>query len=154
MIVINGTVSDRVKQQLLDGKPHPTARRHGNIIIAGSNSAVDGNRMEIVLTGSEAFTFQSSDNTVYYKNSDFINVPHANIVYAYCTHFKWDDGAIIADLDDGCFLFNYTKATGIGTGNVSFKRKDLFTSLSVAKAWLKEQYDKGTPVTVVAYIKE
>lgn len=35
VIVINGTVSEEIKQQLLDGGTHPVARRHGNLIIAG-----------------------------------------------------------------------------------------------------------------------
>lgn len=111
-------------------------------------------KTEIVITGNETFNFQAADNTVYYKNSDFVNVPHKNIVFASCTHFEWDDGAVIADLDDGKFLFNYTKSTGIGTGNISFKRNDLFTSSSAAKEWFKEQADSGKPVTITVYVKK
>lgn len=154
MIVINGTVSDRTKQQLANGEAHPTARKHGNLIIAGSNSAIDGRRVVFVVEGDESFTIQAANNTLYYKNSDFVNVPHGDIVYASCTHFKWGDGAIIADMADGEFIFNYTKASGIGTGNVSFKNDALFTSASVGKAWFREQYENGTPVVVTVYVKE
>ena len=107
----------------------------------------------IVVTGDETFNFQSANNTVYYKNNDFINIPHDAIVYATCTHFTWGSGAVIADMKDGQFIFNYTKSTGIGTGNISFKKDDLFTSASDAKTWLKEQVTNGTPVTITVYIK-
>lgn len=107
----------------------------------------------LTITGEEPFTFQSANNTVYYKNSDFINVPHENIVYAHCTHFEWGSGAVIADMKDGQFIFNYTKSSGIGTGNVSFKRDDLFTGTSAAKEWFKAQAENGTPVTITVYVK-
>ena len=154
MIVINGFVSDKVKQRLLEGETHPTARRHGNLILAGGNYAVDGRKVVFVVTGDEAFTIQTANNTLYYKNSDCVNVPHGDVIYATCTHFKWGNGAVIADMKDGEFILNYTKSTGIGTGNVSFKNDSLFTSTSEGKAWFKEQYENGTPVVVVAYIKE
>lgn len=111
-------------------------------------------KTEFTVTGDESFNFQAANNTVYYKNSDFVNVQHENIVYAYCTHFDWGDGAVIADMKDGEFIFNYTKASGIGTGNISFKNDALFTSTSGAKAWFKEQADNGKPVTIICYIKE
>ena len=42
MIVINGSVTDEIKQRLLAGKSCPPSRRHANLIIAGGNFA-DGN---------------------------------------------------------------------------------------------------------------
>ena len=39
MIIINGFVSDEIKQRLLSGGTHPVARRHANLIIAGGNFA-------------------------------------------------------------------------------------------------------------------
>ena len=120
-------------------------------IIANIGTAVQAH--QFIVTGNETFNYQAADKTVYYKNSDFTNVPHNSIIHAHCTHFKWDDGAVIADLNDGCFLFNYTKSSGIGTGNISFRRDDLFTSSSVAKEWFKEQAANGTPVIVTCYIK-
>lgn len=39
MIVINGSVSDEIKQNLMSGGTHPVARRHGNLIVAGGNFA-------------------------------------------------------------------------------------------------------------------
>ena len=154
MIVVNGTVSEDLRKDLKAGKMHPVARRHGNLTIAGGNFNYEGNRVEIVITGTESFTFQSANNTLYYKNSDFVNIPHDSITYAYCTHFSWGNGGVIADMKDGEFIFNYTKSSGIGTGNVSFKNDAIFTSLAEGKNWFKAQYDNGTPVTVVAYIKE
>ena len=106
------------------------------------------------VTGDESFNFQVANNTVYYKNNQFTNVPHDNIVYAECTHFEWGDGAVIADMKDGQFIFNYTKSSGIGTGNISFKRDDLFTSASVAKDWFRAQAANGTPVIITVYVKK
>ena len=153
MIVVNGFVCEELKQHLMAGGTHPVARRHGNMIVAGGIFP-SCKTIEITITGNESFTIQAANNTVYYKNSDFVNVPHDKIVCAHCTHFNWGEGAVIGDMKDGEFIFNYTKATGIGTGNVSFKINALFDSTSNAKAWFKEQVEKGTPVTIVAYIKE
>lgn len=111
-------------------------------------------KTEIVITGNETFNFQAANNTVYYKNNDFVNISHGNIVYASCTHFEWGSGAVIADMKDGEFIFNYTKSTGVGTGNISFKKDDLFTSSSVAKAYFQEQVAKGTPVTITVFVKK
>ncbi len=111
-------------------------------------------KTEIVVTGNESFNFQAADSTVYYKNSALANVPHENIVYAECTHLKWGSGAVIAQMNDKEFIFNYTAATGIGTGNTSFKDEDLFTSANAAKEWFKAQAENGTPVTITVYVKE
>ena len=110
-------------------------------------------KREITITGNETFNFQAANNTVYYKNSKYVSVPHENIVYASCTHFSWGDGDVIANMEDGEFIFNYTKATGMGTGNISFKKNDIFTSAAAAKAWFVEQADKGTPVTISCWVK-
>ena len=119
-----------------------------------ANPFSDCTMYKFTITGDETFNFQAANNTVYYKNNDFASVPHDNIVYASCTHFKWGNGAVIADMADGEFIFNYTKASGIGTGNISFKNDSLFTSASVAKAWFKEQVENGTPVTITCYVKK
>lgn len=119
-----------------------------------SNPYSDCTMFKIIITGDEPFTFQSANNTLYYKNSDFINIPHDNIVYASCTHFAWGNGAVIADMKDGQFIFNYTKSSGIGTGNISFKRDDLFDNTTNGKTWFREQYANGTPVTITAYVKK
>ena len=118
-----------------------------------ANPFADCTMYSIVITGDEAFNFQAANNTVYYKNSQFTNIPHDNIVYASCTHFKWGSGDVIANMSDGEFIFNYTKASGVGTGNISFKRNDLFDSATTAKNWFKEQVANGTPVTITCYIK-
>ncbi len=158
MIVINGTVSEEIKKHLLAGGTCPPHRRHGNLVIAGGSytggTDVPCKKIVFVVTGDEAFTFQAANNAMYHKYTDYINIPHGDVVYATCTHFTWGSGAVIADMKDGEFILNYTKATGIGTGNVTFKNDTLFTSAADAKAWFKEQYAKGTPVTVVAYVKE
>lgn len=154
MIVINGTVSDEVKEHLRSGCSHPVAHRHGNLILAGRPTKILGKAVDIIIKGTETFTFQAANNTLYYKNSDFVSIPHDDIVFASCTHFKWGDGGVIADMKDGEFIFNYTKSSGIGTGNISFKNDALFTSASAAKEWFKAQYDKGDPVIVTAYVKE
>ena len=118
-----------------------------------SNPYSDCTRVQFTVTGEESFNFQAANNTVYYKNSDFVSIPHDNIVFATCTHFKWGSGDVISSMNDGEFIFNYTKATGIGTGNVSFKRNDIFDSAASAKAWFREQTANGTPVTITVYIK-
>ena len=158
MIVINGTVPDELKQHLMSGGSHHVARKHGNLIIGCGNEPAKAEatckKVVFVVTGEEAFTFQAANNAVYHKYTNYVNIPHNDVVYAVCTHFKWGNGAVIADMKDGEFILNYTKSSGIGTGNVTFKYDALFTSASEAKAWLKEQYAKGTPVTVIAYVKE
>ena len=42
MIVINGTVSESIKQTLMNGGTHPVSKRYGNLIVAGGNLG-DGN---------------------------------------------------------------------------------------------------------------
>lgn len=127
---------------------------NATIVQGGSNPYSDCTVYTIVITGDETFNFQTANNTVYYKNSDFINIPHDSIVYARCTRFAWGNGAVIADMTDGQFIFNYTKSSGIGTGNISFKNDTLFTSATAAKDWFREQVAKGTPVTITAYVKQ
>lgn len=39
MIVVNGLVSNELKEHLCEGGAHSVARRHGNLIIAGGNFA-------------------------------------------------------------------------------------------------------------------
>ena len=154
MIVINGNVPDEIRKHLRNGGSKHPHRQHGNLVIAGGKHKGEGKKVVFVVTGDESFTFQSANNTLYYKFSDFVNVPHDDVLYATCTHFKWGSGAVIADMADGEFILNYTKSSGVGTGNVSFKNDKLFTSNATGKEWLRQQYAKGTPVTVVAYIKE
>lgn len=110
-------------------------------------------RLEFIVTGTEAMTFRSELNLVYYKNSDLANIPHKDIIHATCTHFDWGDGSVVAEVNDGEFIFNYTVSSGVGTGNVSLRNDKLFTSSSEAKNWFKEQVANGTPVTIVAYIR-
>ena len=157
MIVINGCIPDEIKQHLLKGGSHPPQRRHGNVIVAGGNcfvpTGVAVKKVVFTATGDESWTFQTANNTLYHKFSEYVNVPHSDLVYAVCTHFSWGKGAIIGDMNDKEFILNYTASTGNGTGNVSFQDRNLFTSAAVAKAWFKEQYENGTPVTVVAYFK-
>lgn len=153
MIVINGSVTDEVKQLLLSGGSHCVARRHANLIIAGG-CYTGCKKIEFVVTGDETFNFQTANHTAYFKYSPAVNIPHDDIVCASCTHFKWGSGAVIGDMNDGEFIFNYTKSSGIGTGNVSFRNNTLFNSTSDAKAWFEEQVGNGTPVTITAYIKE
>lgn len=154
MIVINGSVTEEVKQRLKEGKCHPVARRHADLIIAGCCYA-GCRKLEIIVTGTETITYRGEYNLIYYKNNDMINIPHDDIVCATCTHgFKWGAGDVVATVQDKEFIFNYTKASGIGTGNTSFRDDALFTSSADSKAWLKEQYENGTPVTITVYIKE
>lgn len=120
-------------------------------IIANIGTAVRTH--QFIVTGDESFNFQAANNTVYYKNSTFASLSKNNFIHATCTHFKWGNGAVIADMKDGQFIFNYTVSSGLTTGNVSFKNDELFTSASVAKAWFKEQAENGTPVIVTCFIK-
>ena len=156
MIVINGTIPEEIKQHMLKGGCYSPSRRHGNLIVAGGHFTCGDNstvKKVFTVTGEESFTFQSANNTMYHKYADFVNIPHGDLVFATCTHFNWGSGAVIADMADGDFILNYTKSSGIGTGNVSFRNDSLFKSASEAKAWFKEQYAKGTPVVVVVYVK-
>ena len=128
--------------------------RNAILVQGGYNPYPDCTKYTIVVTGEETFNFQAANNTMYYKNSDFISVPHDNIVFASCTHFNWGSDDVISTMKDGEFIFNYTQASGIGTGNVSFKNDTLFTDSSTAKAWFREQAANGTPVTITAYVKK
>ena len=153
MIVINGSVTEELKEHLLAGGTHPVARIHGNLIIAGGNFT--GRReVEIKITGDETFTFSSSSKAVYFMNPAFANLTREDIISVECTHFTYGSGNVLAEMNDGEFIFNITTATGLTTGNVSFKNSGIFTSLGEATAWFKAQYEKGTPVIVTAYIKD
>lgn len=107
----------------------------------------------IVITGDEPFTFSSTNKALYFMESRLSNLTREDIAFAHCTHFTYGSGNVLADMNDGEFIFNITVATGLTTGNVSFKKTDTFTSLENGKAWFKKQYEKGTPVTVTAYIR-
>lgn len=152
MKVINGTVSDEIKQHLIDGGFHPVARRHGNLIIAGGNLS-NQRVLKLVVTGGESFTFNTDNNAIYLAFSSINGVQTKNIVGANCTHFTYGSGYLLAEMNDGEFILNASRTTEKATGNVSFKNKSLFTSKDAAVKWFKEQYSKGTPVTVAAFIE-
>ena len=161
MIVINGTVSDEIKQQLKAGKTHPVARRHANLIIAGGILTESGGvdepehsvKIQFTVTGDEVLTFSSSNKALYFMRADLTNVHKEDIISATCSHFKFGSGNVLADMNDGEFIFNVTVATGLATGNVSFKKSDVFTSRDAGVAWFKQQYANGTPVVVTVYLR-
>ena len=67
MIVVNGVVSDAVKQKLLAGETDTVAHRHGNLIIAGYGGS-DGNIWDAYANPIEQGSISSStggesDNT-------------------------------------------------------------------------------------------
>lgn len=110
--------------------------------------------VQFTVTGNEEFTFNSSNKAVYFKNNDVALKTKAQIINATCTHFAYGAGNVLAEMNDGEFIFNVTVGDGLTTGNVSFKNSTVFTSKEKAVAWFKEQYANGTPVTVTCYIKE
>lgn len=159
MIVINGTVSDDIKQQLKAGKTHPVARRHANLIIAGGILTESGGvdepehsyKIQFTVTGNESFTYSSNSKAVYFMNNDLKYLSKDEIVLATCTHFTYGDGGVLADMNEGEFIFNVDSAMGATTGNVSFKDTSVLTSKDASIAWFKQQYANGTPVVVTVY---
>lgn len=160
MIVINGTVSDEIKQQLKAGKTHPVARRHANLIIAGGIFTESGGvdepehsvKIQFTVTGDEAFNFSSTSKAAYYMNNEASFIYPDEIVLATCTHFNFGTGSVLADMNDGEFILNIDSAMGCTTGNVSFKKTDVLTSKDASIAWFKQQYANGTPVVVTVYL--
>jgi hypothetical protein len=115
--------------------------------------AGDGSlKIQFTVTGDESFTFSSANKALYFMNADLTNVHKEDIISATCSHFKFGSGNVLADMNDGEFIFNVTVATGLATGNVSFKKSDVFTSRDAGVAWFKEQYANGTPVIVTVYL--
>ena len=123
-------------------------------IFINRESENDAIWIQFIVTGDEAFTFNSANKAVYFKNEDFALKTREQLVNATCTHFTYGAGNVLAEMNDGEFIFNFTTSTGLTTGNVSFKNSAVFTSKEKAVAWFKEQYANGTPVTVTCYIKE
>ena len=114
----------------------------------------DATPVQIIVTGDEAFSFSSANKAVYFMNEDVALKNREQIVNATCTHFTYGAGNVLAEMNDGEFIFNITAADGLTTGNVSFKNSKVFTSKANAAAWFKEQLANGTPVTITCYIKE
>lgn len=114
----------------------------------------DATMVQFIVTGDENFTYNSANKAVYFKHDDVALKTREQIVDATCTHFTYGAGNVLAEMNDGEFIFNITVADGLTTGNVSFKNSKVFTSKSSAVAWFKEQVANGTPVTVTCYIKE
>lgn len=131
--------------------PDGTLGAYLDAIIGGLDSGVQVVRFTV--TGDEAFTFSASSKAAYFMNSAMANVERAAIT-AECTHFTFGSGNVLADMKDGEFIFNVTAATGLTTGNVSFKKDSVFADKTSAAAWFKAQYENGTPVIVTAYIRK
>lgn len=157
MIVVNGFVSDEVKEKLLAGGTDEVARRHGNLIIAGGFGGMDtGGVKTLTITGNESFTFSSGNKTVYFMYSGLTNVMREDIINVSCTHFAYGDGIVLADMNNGEFIFNCSSTSegARATGNISFKDTTNFTSKDAAAAWFKAQYANGTPVTITYEVCE
>ena len=93
-----------------------------------------------ILTGNENFSYVSSTNVIY---TDIFTQKALGKDNFICTHFK------VVDISN--YLDDYMKQ-GTATSDTSktyriiFKTK--FTNVTDFKAWLKAQYDAGTPVVV------
>lgn len=109
-------------------------------------------KIQFTVTGNEEFSYSSGNKAVYFMNNDIAWVFKGDILEATCTHFTYGSGDVLADMNDGEFIFNVSSGMNTTTGNVSFKKVDIFTSKDKAVAWFKEQYANGTPVVVTAYI--
>jgi len=91
-----------------------------------------------VLDGTESWT--AYNDGVYFSLGGGGTLPETTV--AYCTHFGYAGaGFLIANLP----MNEFTIATN---GNCSFKSNDTATKADWV-AWLKSQYDAGTPVIVI-----
>lgn len=124
------------------------------VLIQQSDNNDDPKKITFVITGDETFTFSSANSAMYFMNTDMSNVMKSDIISAECTHFTYGSGNVLAEMKDDEFIFNITAATGLTTGNVSFKKTGTFTSKDTGIAWFKEQYAKGTPVTITVNVKQ
>ena len=110
---------------------------------------------EIVVDGTESMTFSAANNAVYFMKSDIAGKNKEYFINPGCTHFTYGDGNVLAQMNDGEFIFNMSSASGnVASGNISFKNVSAFTSLANAVAWFNEQAANGTPVTITYYVKE
>lgn len=114
----------------------------------------DITQYQLVITGTESFTFNAANYAVYFRRSEIASKEKSEIIAPTCTHFKYGKGNVLANMNNGEFIFNTNSATSTTcSGNVSFKDTERFTSLDAATKWFKEQYANGTPVTITYYLK-
>ena len=81
MIVINGSVTDELKQHLMQGGTHPVARIHGNLIIAGGNDVDmvvknlwNPGKNPVEQGSISSSTGGESTSTTRLRNAGYINV--------------------------------------------------------------------------------
>lgn len=127
MIVINGTVSDEIKQHLCCGGTHPVARRHANMIIAGGFlSEVNlwnptKNKIELGAVASSDGEESASSSRL--RTDGYIAVEpnttytiSTNIAYVYVLEYGADKTYL--KLSSGWKRSPYTFTTGATTGNI------------------------------------
>lgn len=123
----------------------------GTFLGAIAGDVANARKIEFSVTGDEEFTFSSTSKAVYFMHSELAGTEKANVISATCTHFTFGSGSVLAEMNDGDFIFNVSN--GVLTGNVSFKNTGVLTSKAAAVEWFKAQRANGTPVVVTCYVK-
>ena len=107
------------------------------------NGAVTRNVGVKVLSGTESWTLNVASEVNRYNTllSDTINIPTPNVRFKIpCTHFKY---VASGQIEGVCFLYANKGLWFIPADNANIDTVDKW------KAWLKDQYNAGTPVIVV-----
>ena len=134
--------------------PDKLIRTYLEAIIEGLDADDGSLKIRFTVTGDEAFTYSSANKALYFMNADLTWLYKDEIILATCTHFTYGAGDVLAQMNDGEFIFNVDSGLGFTTGNVSFKNSTIFTSKDAGVAWFKQQYANGTPVVVTVHIAQ
>ena len=103
-----------------------------------------------VLDGSETWTAMSNSRWYYTMMADLLNIRYTEMQLI-CSHFSWyvwsDNTSPMPENSIGC---NKEASTGITNWNITI-RPNLtdYPDIASFKAFLKAQYDAGTPVIIV-----
>lgn len=114
MIVINGFVSDKIKQDLLAGKTHPAARRHANLIIAGGNFGFS------LPDGYTQLSYIESTGTQHIDTGVILQSEKHRIVADFI-HTKEETGATFFGVQDGTSTatYSFSITTWLGGNNTT-----------------------------------
>lgn len=109
-----------------------------------------------VFTGTEGFTASTSnDNDLYNYRIELYKIGfNETTSNGYCSHFTPVPRADYSKKYDVCF--NVTDAFGDASIYFLYDKldNDLFTARDMFKSWVAEQYNAGTPLTIVVEYEE